>query len=106
MILKFIPKKVIMYIVASAVLMGVGAFGGYTFCKRAQYKGVIKQQEKDAQAVLKHEDKKDVVDKKVNKQIEKIRSLPDTSSCLDVRNSDDYLNELQRADSIAESEFN
>lgn len=65
MIWKLIPKKIIIYAVAAVILLGVGAFGGYTFCKRSQYKGVINQQAKDAKIVVKHQEKKDVVDEKV-----------------------------------------
>ena len=106
MIWKLIPKKVILYIVGAAILLGVGVFGGYTFCKRAQYKGVIKQQEKDAKAVLEHQENKDNVEKEINKSIEIIKKMPDVGGCLDKLNDDNYLDRLQRADSQSESGFN
>jgi len=106
MILKFIPKKTIIIIVASIILLAVGAFGGYTFAKRAQYKGVIKQQAKDAKAVMKHQEKKDVAAKEIIKYVEIIKKIPDISGCLDKPNSDEYLNELLRADSKQKSIFN
>lgn len=104
MILKLIPKKAILYVAASIILLLVGAFGGYTFCKRAQYKGVIKQQEKDAKTVLKHQEDKDNVNEKFTESVEEIKAVKE--SCLDKPNSDDYLNRLQRSDSISESIFN
>jgi len=106
MILKFIPKKTIIIIVASIILLAVGAFGGYTFAKRAQYKGVIKQQAKDAKAVMKHQEKKDVAAKEIIKYIEVIKKIPDVSGCLDRPNDDKYLDELLRADSKQKSIFN
>lgn len=106
MILKFIPKKTIIIIVASIILLAVGAFGGYTFAKRAQYKGVIKQQAKDAKAVMKHQEKKDVAAKQKAKDIEAIKDIPDPIGCLDKPSGDEYLNELLKSDSKAKSIFN
>jgi len=106
MIWKLIPKKVILYIVAAAILLGVGAFGGYTFCKRAQYKGVIKQQQKDADAVLEHQEKKDVVEREVIKYIEVIKRIPDKSGCLDKPNDSAYIDRLLESDSDTQSSFN
>jgi hypothetical protein len=106
MITKLIPMKAIIVIGMSLVLLAVGAFGGYTFCKRSQYKGVIKQQQKDAKAVLKHQEKKDAAAKEIIKYIEVIKKIPDTSGCLDKPSGDEYLNQLLDSDSKAQSSFN
>ena len=91
----------------AALLFVAGGFTGYTFCKRASYKGVIKQQAKDAEAVLKHQNKKDEVVNNVKpKIIERIKFIKDTSGCLDSANSDDYINKLLKSDSEAKSSFN
>ena len=105
MILKAIPKKVIIYIVASAILLLVGAFGGYTFAKRANYKGVIKQQKKDAIAVLEHGEQEDVAKKHVSESIEKLRVINDPTGGLDKPSPTDYLNELYKSDRATQSEF-
>ena len=105
MIWKLIPKKLIVYAVAAMILLAVGAFGGYTFCKRSQYKGIIKQQQKDAKAVVKHQEKKDVVDEKVGNALEEAKKVSDASGCLDKPSPDVYLDRLLRADSVAESGF-
>lgn len=104
--LKLIPKQVIIYIVITVLSLAVGAFAGYTFCKRAQYKGVINQQAKDAIMVMKHQEKKDVIDIEVKKHVNVLRAVPDTSGCLDESSPDAYLDKLLRADSVAESGFN
>lgn len=105
-VLKMIPKQVIIYIVLVVLSLAVGAFGGYTLCKRAQYTGVIKQQKKDAVNVAKHQENKDAVDEKVRSGIDALRKIPDASGCLNKSNSDIYLDELQRTDSISKSGFN
>lgn len=103
---KLLPKQTIIYIVITVISLGLGLFGGYTFCKRAQYKGVINQQTKDAKAVVQHQEKKDEVDTKVQEHVEALKGIPDTSGCLDAANGAAYLERLQRADGVAKSSFN
>jgi len=98
--------KTIGIVIIAVLLFLSGIFVGYSYCKRAQDKGVIDQQAKDAKTVMKHEDKKDEIKAKVEKAIAKIQKIVDPTGCLDTGNSDDYLDELQRADRISKSEFN
>jgi len=97
--------KIIGAAVIAALLFLSGTFVGYSYCKRAQDKGVIDQQAKDAETVMKHEDKKDEVTAKVEKAIAKAQKIADPTGCLDTNNSDDYLDGLQRADRAAKSGF-
>jgi hypothetical protein len=99
--------RIIILALIAALLFISGAFTGYTYCKRANYKGIIKQQEKDAKKVLEHEEKKDKVEKYVKpKIIERIKIVKDTSGCLDVINSDEYIDSLLKSDREAQSSFN
>jgi len=97
--------KIIGLAVIAALLFLSGIFTGYSYCKRAQDAGVIKQAKKDAKAVDKHQDKKEEVEKNVTKQIDSIKKIIDPSGCLDAPTPDDYLNGLLRADSAAKSGF-
>jgi len=106
MITKLIPKKAIVILVLALVSMVIGAFGGYTFCKRAQYKGVIKQQANDATAVVEHQEKKDAVDDKFNENVSKLKAIPDITGCLDKSSDAEYLDQLFKSDSEAKSGFN
>jgi len=98
--------KIIGIAVIAILLFLSGCVVGYSYCKSSYDANVIDQQAKDAETVMKHEDKKDVVETKVKKAIEKVEAIKDVSGCLDKPNNTDYLNELQRADSIAKREFN
>lgn len=104
--LKLLPKRVILFIVITVLTFLVGAFAGYTFCKRANYKGVINQQANDAEEVMKHQERKDVIDTEVKKHIDAVKQVPDTGGCLDKRSPDAYLDKLLDADSISQSGFN
>ena len=102
------PKlvKPLIILVVSMVIFSIGAFAGYTFCKRAQYAGVIKQQEKDAKIVMKHLDRKEEVRKNVNAIIEtKVQNVVDSTGCLDADSPDIYINGLLDADRAAKSGF-
>jgi len=98
--------KIIILALVAVLLFASGAFTGYSYCKRAQDKGVIKQQAKDAVIVMEHQIKKDEAEKNVDTIITKLIKIKDTSGCLDNPNNDEYLNWLHRADSRAQSSFN
>lgn len=98
--------KIIGLAVVAALLFFSGIFTGYSYCKRAQDAGVIKQAKKDAKAVDKHQGKKEKVEKNVTKQIDTIKKIIDPSGCLDAPAPGDYLNRLFSADRAAESGFN
>lgn len=99
--------KIIVFALLALILLGTGAFGGYTFCKRAQYKGVINQQAKDATTVMEHEEKKDVAEKELDKVIEvRVEKAGGTSGCLNTPSPDAYLDGLLDADRKAKSSFN
>jgi len=98
--------KIIGIVVIAALLFLSGIFVGYSYCKRAQDKGVIDQQAKDAKAVDKHQTKKEEVEKNVTKQIAIIKKIIDPAGCLDTPAPDVYLDRLQRADRAAKSGFN
>ena len=97
--------KIIGIVVIAVLLFLSGIFVGYSYCKRAQDKGVIDQQASDAKIVMKHEDKKDEAKAEVDKAITQIQKVVDPTGCLDTDNSDEYLDGLQRADSTAKSGF-
>lgn len=85
-------------------LVVLGAVAGYQWCKSSQYKGVIKQQEKDAVDVLEHVEQSTQVHKNVDKVIEtRIKKVVDASGCLDTTSPDDYIDGLLNADSTAQS---
>ena len=98
--------KIIGIAVIAVLLFLAGIFVGYSYCKSSYDANVIDQQAKDAETVMKHEDKKDEVKTKVDKAITETQKIVDPTGCLDTDNSDDYLNGLQRADSAAKSVFN
>lgn len=98
-------QKIIAKIVIVAIVFISGAFSGYSYCKRSNYKGVIKQQAKDAVNVDTHQVKKEKVKKNVNKKIEDIKKIVDLSGCLDIDSPDDYFDRLLDADSTAKSGF-
>jgi len=100
-----IPQKIISKIVIVAIVFVSGAFSGYSYCKRSNDKGVIKQQNKDAEEVMRHEDQKITVRKNVDEKIKSIRKIIDPSGCLDANSPDDYFNRLLDADSTAKSSF-
>lgn len=85
-------------IILSAVM---GGFVGWSWAKRASDLGIINQQESDAKEVSKHEDKKDIVRKRVEFSIAKVNKI--SGPCLNEPNSDEYLNSLQLADRAAQS---
>ena len=97
--------KIIGISLIAVLLFLSGIFVGYSYCKRTQDKGVIDQQEKDAETVMKHVDKKDEVRKNVDEKIEAIKKVIDPSGCLDAGSPDDYLNKLLSADRAAKSGF-
>lgn len=97
--------KIIGIAVIAVLLFVSGCFVGYSYCKRAQDAGVIKQAKKDAKAVDNHQDKKEKVEKNVTKQIGTIKKIIDPSGCLDAPAPDDYLNRLLSTDSAAKSGF-
>lgn len=105
MIWKLIPKKILVVLAVALVSLVVGAFGGYTFCKRANYKGVINQQAKDAKIVMKHQEKKDVANEKLTKDIKEIQAIPDSTGCLDEPSDDRYIERLLESDREAQSSF-
>ena len=98
--------KIIGLAVVAVLLFLSGIFTGYSYCKSSYDANVIDQQEKDAKAVMKHQEKKDNVEAKVTKAITKIQKAVDPSGCLDTPSPDNYLDELFSIDSISKSEFN
>ncbi len=76
-------RETITLVVLVAVIFIGGLFTGYQYAKRSVDKAVIKQQQKDAKAVQKH----DAATKLVVKEVEKIkvvvRKVYDPSGCLD-----------------------
>jgi len=98
--------KIIGIAVIVILLFLSGIFVGYSYCKSSYDANVIDQQAEDAETVMKHEDKKDVVETKVTKAITKIQKVVDPSGCLDSPSPDNYLDELLSIDSISKSEFN
>ena len=110
MILTAKLKKVAMIAVAVIVVFVLGALSGgmlgWSYCKSSQKSAVIKQQEKDANEVLKHEDKKDAAEQKIRDIIRKrVKTAIDPSGCLDRNSPDDYLNGLFDAENAAKSGF-
>jgi len=101
-----IPQKIISKIVIVAIVFVSGAFSGYSYCKRSNDKGVIKQQNKDAEEVMRHEDQKITVRKNVDEKIEVFKKIVDPSGCLDTNSPDDYLNGLLDIEYGKESQFN
>ncbi|MCK5609724.1 hypothetical protein KAR91_48065 [Candidatus Pacearchaeota archaeon] len=91
--------------IIALILMTAGAVGGYSYCKSSNYKGIIKQQTKDAKTILKHEDKKKEVKGNVDTSIAKFKTIDDPSGCLDTISPDDYIDKLLDADSAAKSGF-
>ena len=98
--------KIIGIAVIAVLLFLAGIFVGYSYCKSSYDANVIDQQEKDSKAVMKHQEKKDNVETKVNKAIIEIQKAVDPSGCLDTPAPDNYLDELLSIDSIPKSEFN
>ena len=89
------------------VLCIVSGLAGWTLAKRASDRGVIKQQAKEAREVMKHDDTKQLVSKKVETIIRtQIRTIVDPSGCLDTDSPDDYIGSLLDADREAQSGFN
>jgi len=101
-----IPQKIISKIVIVAIVFVSGAFAGYSYRSSLNYKGVIKQQKKDAKEVMKHEDEKIQVKKNVDEKIEVFKKIVDPSGCLDTNSPDDYLNGLLDIEYGKESQFN
>ena len=97
--------KIIGIAVIAVLLFLAGIFVGYSYCKSSYDANVIDQQAKDAETVMKHEDKKDEAKAEVDKAITQIQKVVDPTGCLDTDNSDEYLDGLQRADSTAKSGF-
>lgn len=107
MIGKILQKyRIVILALVAVVLFAGGAFTGYSFCKSSQYKDIIKQQEKDAELVMKHETKKDQAVENVSKAKTVIRKIKDPSGCLDTDSPRDYIDGLLNADREAESGFN
>jgi len=89
------------------VMCGVSGLAGWTLAKRAGDRGVIKQQQKDAEEVMKHEEAKEKVQEKIRTVIKtRIIKVPDPSGCLDRPSPDNYLDGLQRSDGEAKFGFN
>ena len=96
-------NKIIIYAVGAVILILAGGITGWSLAKRSADIGVIKQQAKDAESVMKHEEKQKEVVKYVTKYKTILRENPDSSGCLDHRSPDAYLNSLRDADSAAKS---
>ena len=101
-----IPQKIVSKIVIVAIVFVSGAFSGYSYCKKSNYKGVIKQQAKDAKDVMEHEEEKIEVKKNVDEKIEVIKKIIDPTGCLDVNSPNDYFDGLLDAENGKKSQFN
>jgi len=99
--------KTIQIVLITALIAYLSGFGsGYFYRGLANAKGVIKQQDKDADAVLEHHDKEKGVIKYVTRYKTILKKIPDPSGCLDASSPDDYLKQLHDTDSKAKSGFN
>ena len=98
--------KEIIILVLAALLFVAGMFTGYSYSKRSQDAGVIKQQQQDAEDVDKHRTETDKVNENVAKTITIIKKIKDPSGCLDVASPDEYLDGLLNADSKTQYNVN
>lgn len=76
-------KQAAIYGIVLLVVALLGGAVGYTWAKRASDRGVIKQQQKDAKAVQKHDAKTRVIIKEVEKIKVVVRKIHDPDGCLD-----------------------
>lgn len=99
--------KTIQIVLITALVAYLSGFGsGYFYRGLSNARGVIKQQDSDADAVATHHEKDKEAIKYVTKYKTVIKNIPDPSGCLDSPSPDDYLEQLRDADSKAKQIFN
>lgn len=91
-------KETIVMLIVTVGLFVAGVFSGIYYHKQSSLKGVIKQQGKDATAVMEHKEKQKEVIKYVTKTKTVLLKIKDNSGCLDRSNAGPYLDSLLSAD--------
>ncbi len=86
-------------VIVAMIVMSLAMFAvGYIYRGASSAKGVIKQQQKDANEVVKHEENQKVVTQYVDRIKVVIRKVPDPTGCLDTDVPDVFHDSLLDAD--------
>lgn len=91
-------QKVLVVLALFISVFIAGGFVGYTWCKSSGYRGVIEQQQQDAEDVDKHNTETYKVNENVAKTITIIKKITDPTGCLDINSPDEYIDGLLNAD--------